>query len=299
MGKLREHRLYAKASQCEFVKSSTEFLGQQITSSGMTPTEAKLRAVRDWTRLGNVHDVRSFLGFANYYRRFVQNYAQVANPHAKLTKKDILWQWGPYQRKAFQDLKDALCAVPILQFPNPKLPYTVVTDASQTAVGGVLMQDHGEGLKPLAFLSRQLKSTEQRYSAYERELAAVAYCFLAWRHYLEGFPGGVTVIIDHQTLTHIMDQQVLSRAQIRWVRLALFQSSSPTIKYQPGKANIVADALSRSQRGTLDADAKDQGLHKEQKEDEDTVFALTGTMMTMQPAQVKRWKQAQADDPKI
>ena len=121
LGKLREHRLYAKASKCEFVKSSIEFLGQQITSSGMTPTEAKLRAVRDWARPGNVHDVRSFLGFANYYRRFVQNYAQMANPLTELTKKDIPWQWGPYQHKAFQDLKDALCAAPILQFPDPKV----------------------------------------------------------------------------------------------------------------------------------------------------------------------------------
>ena len=161
------------------------------------------------------------------------------------------------------------------------------------------MQDCDKGLKPLAFLSRQLKPTKQCYLAYERELVAVAYYFLAWRHYLEGCPGGVTVITDHQTLTRIMDQQVLSRAQIRWVRLGLFQSIRPTIKYQPDKANIVADALSRSQRGTSDADAKDQGLHKEQKEDEDAVFALMGTTMTMQPAKVKRWKQAQADDPKI
>ena len=154
LGKLRKHRLYAKASKCEFVKLSIEFLGQQITSSGMTPTEAKLRAVRDWARPRNVHDVRSFFGFANYYRRFVQIYAQVANPLIELTKKDIPWQWGPYQRKAFQDLKDALCAAPILQFPNPKLPCTVVTAALQTAVGGVLMQDCSEGLRPRAFLSR-------------------------------------------------------------------------------------------------------------------------------------------------
>ena len=80
----------------------------------MTPTEAKLRAIRDWARPGNVHDVWSFLGFTNNYRTFVPNYAQVANPLTKLTKKDILWQWGLYQRKVFQDLKDALCATPIL-----------------------------------------------------------------------------------------------------------------------------------------------------------------------------------------
>ena len=86
------------------------------------------------------------------------------------------WQWGPYQRRAFQQLKEALCTALVLLFPDPKLPYTMVTDASGTMAGGVLMQDQGDGLQPLAFLSRRLKPTKQRYSAYERELAAVAYC---------------------------------------------------------------------------------------------------------------------------
>ena len=105
---------------------------------------------------------------------------------------------GPYQCQSFQELKTKLSTAPILQFPNPKLPYTVVTDASGIAVGGVLMQDQGNGLRPLAFMCRVLKPTEQRYSAYKRELAAVAYYFIQWRHYLEGCLGGVTVITDHQ-----------------------------------------------------------------------------------------------------
>ena len=96
-------------------------------------------------------------------------------------------------------------------------------DASGQAAGGVLMQDQGEGLRPLAFMSRALKPTEQRYSAYERELAAIAYCFVQWRHYLEGCPGGVIVMTDHKPLTLLMDQQVLSRSQTRWIRLGLFQ----------------------------------------------------------------------------
>ena len=83
---------------------------------------------------------------------------------------------GPYQRRTFQQLKEALCAMPVLLFPNPKLPYTVVTDAFGTATGAVLMQGQGDGLQPIVFLSRQRKPTEQRYSAYERELVAVTYC---------------------------------------------------------------------------------------------------------------------------
>ena len=140
----------------------------------------------------------------------------------------------------------------------------MVTDASGTAVGGVLMQDQGEGLQPLAFMSKALKPAERRYSAYERELVAVAYCFLQWRHYLEGCPGGVTVVTDHQPLTLLMQQGTLSRAQTRWIRLGFFQSIQPTIQYQPGKANILADALSRSKRVELNTedieDNQDQAL---------------------------------------
>ena len=122
----------------------------------------------------------------------------------KNQKKGVDWQWGPYQKEAFRQLKQKLCKAPILRFPDPKLQYTMVMDASGAAVGGVLMQDHGEGLQPLAFMSKALKASERHYSAYECELAAVAYCFLQWRHYLEGCPGGVNVVIDHQPLTLLM-----------------------------------------------------------------------------------------------
>ena len=111
------------------------------------------------------------------------------------------------------------------------------------------MQDQGDGLRPIAFHSKTLTVSEMKYSAYERKLAAIAYCFLTWRHYIEGCPGGVTVMTDHQTLRSLMDQQVLTRAQTRWMKLGLFQSISPTILYNPGKANIIADALSRSRLG--------------------------------------------------
>ena len=133
----------------------------------MTPTKAKLKAFRDWSTPQDVKEVRPFLGFANYYGHFIKDFAAIADPLTSLTKKDVEWQWGPYQRCAFQQLKESLCAAPILLFPNPKLSYTVVTNAFGTAAGGVLMQDQGNGLQTLAFLSRWLKPTEQRYSAYE------------------------------------------------------------------------------------------------------------------------------------
>ena len=142
----------------------------------MTPTEAKLKALQDWGTPKNVRDVRSFLGFTNYYQRFVKDFAAIADPFTSLTRKEVTWQWIPYQRHAFHCLKEALCVPPVLKLPGPNLPYIVVTNASGTTAGGVLMQDQGEGLQPLAFLSRRLKPIEQRYSVYDQELAAIAYC---------------------------------------------------------------------------------------------------------------------------
>ena len=142
----------------------------------MTPTKAKLKDVQDWATLEDVKGVRSFLGFTNYYQMFVQNFVAIADPLILQMRTNVELQWRPYQRSGFQQLKEALCAVPILLILDPKLPYIVVTNAFGVAADGVLMQDQGDWLQPLAFPSKRLKPTEQRYSVYERELAIVAYC---------------------------------------------------------------------------------------------------------------------------
>jgi hypothetical protein len=291
---LRKNQLFAKASKCEFVQTSIEFLGQQVCGEGMTPTEAKLQAIKEWATPQNVTDIRSFLGFTNYYRRFIRNYSDIAGPLTELTKKDMAWQWGPYQRSAFTAMKEAFCRAPILIFPDPRLQYTICTDASGTGAGGTLLQDQGDGLRPIAFLSRRLKPTEQKYSAYERELAAVAYCLQSWRHYVEGCPGGVVILTDHQTLNRIMDQPVLSRVQNRWMRLGLFQSIHPLIKYHPGKANILADALSRSQRNPEEVEKQ------ETPADDGALFAMHETThMEMDQEECRTWVTAYEQDPKL
>ena len=108
-------------------------------------TKAKLKAVRDWATPEDVKGVRSFLGFANYYRRFVQNFTAITDSLTSLTRKDVEWQWGPYQWRAFQQLKEALCIALVLLFPDCKLPYTVVTNASSTMAGRVLIKIKGTG----------------------------------------------------------------------------------------------------------------------------------------------------------
>ena len=118
----------------------------------MTPTEAKLKAVRDWAKPHNVRDILSFLGFANYYRRFVKNFTGVVGTLMDLTRKNVPWQWGPYQRQAFEQLKDALCTAPVLLFLDPQLPYIMVTNASGSVAGGVLMQDQGMDFNLSLFL---------------------------------------------------------------------------------------------------------------------------------------------------
>eukprot|EP00210_Caulerpa_lentillifera_P002711 g2591.t1 len=244
--RLRKYKLFAKASKCEIAKSTTEFVGHVVSESGIYPMQEKIKAIQEWTQLGSVTEVRSFLGMASFYRKFIPQFAKLSGPLNDLTKKGIAFQFGTKERKAMEKIKEKITNPPVLILPDPTEPYTVVTDASQEAVGAVLCQDQGLGLQPIAFFSKRLSTSEQKYSAYERELAAAALSMRHWRHYIEGCPGGVTLMTDHQPLTHLMSQAVFSRVQSRWIKTGYFQSIMPKIVYVPGKSNVVADALSRS-----------------------------------------------------
>ena len=143
---LRTNKLYAKRSKCDFLKSSMEFLGHNISNQGINPLNTKVKAIADWPQLQNASEVRSFMGLAQYYRRFVKNFSAISAPLTDLTQLNTPFTWGPPQEQAFTKLKSALISAPTLTGPDPNLDYIMETDASNFAMGAVLYQDKGQGL---------------------------------------------------------------------------------------------------------------------------------------------------------
>jgi len=238
---LREQKLYAKESKCEFFKHEVEFLGHRVGQDGVRMMEDKVQAIREWPTPCSVRDVRAFLGTAGYYRKFIRDFSAIAAPLSELTKDSVKFEWAAPHETAFAQLKATIAQGPVLILPNPSLPFVVHTDASGFAVGAVLQQDQGNGLQPIAFLSKKMADAETRYPVHEQELLAIIQALSAWRHYLHG--SKFVVRTDHKSLQFFQTQPMLSGRQARWKDvLANFDFD---IEYVEGKANVVADGLSR------------------------------------------------------
>ncbi|KAG7674333.1 hypothetical protein KSW81_006127 [Nannochloris sp. 'desiccata'] len=240
---LRQNKLYCKASKCEFFQTEVSFLGHVINGDGVKADPRKVQAVADWPQPKTVRQVRSFLGLANYYRRYVHGFATMAAPLTLLTKKNVPFLWTTKQTQALEALKTALSTAPVLKNPEFGKPFVITTDASEFAVGAVLSQSTPEGERPVAFISQTLSDTERRWPTHDRELHAIVCALKRWRHYVEGVP--ITVLTDHNSLKYFMEQKELSKRQVRWLETLLEYGNDLLIKYLPGKANVVADALSR------------------------------------------------------
>ncbi|XP_056695508.1 uncharacterized protein [Spinacia oleracea] len=242
---LRDSQLYAKFSKCEFWLEKVSFLGHFISKEGVSVDPAKIKAVSEWVAPKNVTEVRSFLGLARYYRRFVKDFSKVARPMTNLMKKETKFVWTEDCEHAFQSLKERLTTTPILTLPDGTDGFEVYNDASKNGLGCVLMQNR----KVIAYASRQLKPYEANYPTDDLELAAIVFALKIWRHYLYGIT--CKIFTDHKSLKYIFTQKDLNMRQRRW--LELIKDYDLDIQYHGGKANVVADALSRKTSHSLKA----------------------------------------------
>ncbi|GJY59103.1 putative reverse transcriptase domain-containing protein [Tanacetum coccineum] len=235
---LKKEKLYAKFSKCEFWIPKVQFLGHVIDSRGIHVDPAKIESIKDWASPKTPTEIRQFLGLAGYYRRFIEGFSKIAKSMTKLTQKGIKFDWGEKEENAFQLIKQKLCSAPILALPEGSEDFVVYCDASHKGLGVVLMQRE----KVIAYASRQLKIHEKNYTTHDLELGSVVFALKIWRHYLYGTK--CTVFTDHKSLQHILDQKELNMRQRRW--LELLSDYDCDIRYHPGKANVVADALSQN-----------------------------------------------------
>lgn len=240
---LKKHQLYAKMSKCEFLKTKMEFLGHVVSHKGLQVDPNKVDAVVKWPVPQSVLDLQCFLGFSNYYRRFIPQYAQQTAVLTKLLHKNTLFNWTDDMQLAFEKIKKSLVTSPVLILPNPEKPFTVFFDAASTnAIGGILCQKGEDNkLHPVAYESRQLRDNEKNYPVHEQELLAFIHCLNKWRHYLDGLR--FSVFTDNKSLATLKTNKNLSIRQIRW--LSLFQSYQFDIYHIPRIKNTAADALSK------------------------------------------------------
>ena len=244
LSRLREAKLYGRLHKCEFLKDQVEYLGFEVGPRGIQASPGKVRAIIEWPRPKGVHDVRSFLGLASYYRRFVRGFSEMARPLTQLTRAGVEWEWSTAQHQAFNRLKLALTTAPVLKLPDFEKQFIVTTDASDAAVGAILEQDFGNGLQPVAFASRKLNGAEMRYSAYERELLGIVWALAQWKHYCRG-PHAVIIQTDHAPLRHLPNQASVNSRVWKWI--SILQGYNLEIRHIPGKRNP-ADTLSRQDK---------------------------------------------------
>ncbi|CAI7890777.1 unnamed protein product [Closterium sp. NIES-54] len=181
-----ENRLLTKAFKCESLQDRLDFLGHVISADGVEIDPKKIATIQAWHASTNLTELQSFLGFVNYVLLFVSNMAKLTAPLTDLLRKGVEYTWGEKEQAAFSALKKKLCSLPVLRIAYPHRPFELITDASDIAVGAVLLQDFGNGLQPIAYESHKLHLPKRNYPIHDREMLAIVHAFKAWQCYLTG-----------------------------------------------------------------------------------------------------------------
>jgi hypothetical protein len=239
--RFRKYNLKLQPLKCEFLRKEVAYLGHIITDQGVRPDPKTTDCVTQFPVPTNAKDVKSFLGLAGYYRRFIQNFSQISKPLTALLKKDAEFAWTDLCQHSFLELKRLLSEKPILQYPDFSRPFIVTTDASNIAIGAILSQGSIGSDLPIAYISRTLNKAEKNYNTTEKELLAIIWAVKQFRPYL--FGRRFTVVTDHKPLTWLFNVKDPGARLMRW-RLQL-EEHDYDIAYKPGTSNTNSDALSR------------------------------------------------------
>ena len=242
--KLKEYKLYLQPGKCEIHVQETDYLGFVISTEGVKMDPKKIQTVQEWPKPNTVKDVQSFLGFANYYRKFIKEYSKITAPLTEITKKEVGFRWNQEHQDAFDRIKQIFLEAPVLAMYDPRKKTRVETDASDYALGCILTQQGEDGKwRPVFYHSRKFSGAELNYDVHDKELLGVIDAFEQWEVHLVGLPHQIEVYTDHQNLTSFMTTKKLNRRQVRWAEM--MANFDFKIFHRPGSLNGAADALSR------------------------------------------------------
>jgi len=242
---LQEHKLFLHPEKCEFWKERIEYLGLVISENEVSMDPVKVAGVREWPTPENKTDVQAFLGFINFYRRFIWDFSAKARPLFDLIRSEQVWMWSGKEQMAFKDLKTAVTTAPVLVSPQDSEPFQVEADSSDFATGAVLSQQSTTDGKwhPVAFYSKSLSSIERNYKIHDKEMLAIIRVLEEWRHFLKGVTHLVEIWTDHKNLEYFMTAKKLNCRQAHWsLHLAQFDF---LLHHCPGHTMGKPDALSR------------------------------------------------------
>lgn len=242
--RLKDNDLYLNPEKCLFEQTRVTYLGVILSQNKVEMDPAKVEAIINWPTPTNASHIRKFKGFANFYRRFIQDFGKLCHHLDRLTS-NLPWQWGHKEQEAFDKLKKAFTEYPVLHIYDHTKETRVETDASGYGTGAILSQkQEDDKWHPVAYLSQSMNETEQNYDIYDKELMAVIHALEAWRHYLEGLPNKFQILTDHKNLESWCTAQNITRRQARW-SLFLSQFNFEMV-HKPGKDHGAPDVLSRN-----------------------------------------------------